>query len=195
MALYACTAVLNENPASRIQAIVALWCRRFAGPGLIRPSMRPIAQEWRNRASRIEIARWRMAVFQSAPSEGNSASLNTMSTMPSRRSPLLATCLYSAMGTTPSSLARLRMLRDSIPPGAEPPSAEPSRPPSLADPKALDKCTAYTYPGARVYGVHQGTGREAGSDGGKGRLRIIKGGVQSELKQEDRGGCGRVLHR
>ena len=46
--------------------MTASWWRRFAGPGLRRDSIRPIAQRWRSSASRTEIARRRIAVFQSA---------------------------------------------------------------------------------------------------------------------------------
>jgi NADPH:quinone reductase-like Zn-dependent oxidoreductase len=44
-----------------------------------------------------------MAVFQSAP-PGGSISPTTTSTMPSSSSSLLATCLYSAIGTTPQKV-------------------------------------------------------------------------------------------
>src|SRR5674476_847117 len=50
-----------------------------------------------------------------APCVGGSISATMTSTMPSRSSSLFVTCLYSAMGTTPSSWARLRMLTTSIP--------------------------------------------------------------------------------
>jgi len=69
--------------ASRRHFIVSLWYRKFAGPGRIRDSIRPIAHRWRISAPRIESARFRMAVFQSAPPLVKSTSAKTMSTMPS----------------------------------------------------------------------------------------------------------------
>ena len=59
------------------------------GPGLARDSIRPIAHRWRSSASRTEIARRRIAVFQSAPATGRSISAKTRSTMPSRTSLLV----------------------------------------------------------------------------------------------------------
>ena len=59
-----------------------------------------------------------MALFQSAAGNGKSISLKTMSIMPSRRSSLLTTCRYSAIGAAPRSSARLRMLSDSKPPAS-----------------------------------------------------------------------------
>ncbi len=53
--------------------------------------MRLIAQGWRVMAARAERARSRIAVFQSAPSDGRSISAKTMSIMPSRMSSLFAT--------------------------------------------------------------------------------------------------------
>jgi hypothetical protein len=73
---------------------MASWCRRLAGPGLSRPSIRPTAQRWRLSASRTEIARLRIAVRQStSAADGTSISLNTRSTRPSRMSSLFATWL------------------------------------------------------------------------------------------------------
>src|SRR6266566_5082733 len=69
-----------------------------------------MAQRWRDRTWRAEAARWRMAVFQPAPPEGRSISLKTRSIMPSRRSPLLATWLYSDIASTPRTSPSLRML-------------------------------------------------------------------------------------
>ena len=62
-----------------------------------------------------EVARLRMAVFQSPPMEGTSISPATMSTMPSRMSSLLATCLYRDMASTPSSRPSLRIDSDAMP--------------------------------------------------------------------------------
>ena len=50
--------------------ITASWCRSVAGPGEVRDSIRPIAQRWRDRTSRAETARWRIAVRQSTPLGG-----------------------------------------------------------------------------------------------------------------------------
>src|SRR6266542_2557176 len=82
-----------------------------------------------------------------------------------------------AIGTTPSSSARLRMLRDSIPPwsarataarttrslvsrarrgGPSACSAFSATVPSRCQKFPLDKCTPYTYASARVYAVHLG---------------------------------------
>ena len=55
-----------EKPACRRQASTALWSRELAGPGVIRVSISPTAQRWRLRASRVEIARRRIAVLQSS---------------------------------------------------------------------------------------------------------------------------------
>jgi hypothetical protein len=60
-------------------------------PGFIRPSIRPTAQRWRLRASRVETARPRIAAFQSPPTGGGSISPNTMSIIPSISSSLLGT--------------------------------------------------------------------------------------------------------
>ena len=57
---------MSKPPARRLP-ITASWCRRFAGPGVRRDSIKPIAQRWRRSASRTEIARRRMAVLQSGP--------------------------------------------------------------------------------------------------------------------------------
>ena len=51
-----------SKPAARRLPITASWWRRFAGPGFRRDSIRPIAQRWRARTSRTEIARRRIAV-------------------------------------------------------------------------------------------------------------------------------------
>ena len=59
--------------------------------GLARDSSTPIAHGWRTRASRAEMARWRMVAFQSASSDGSSISPKTRSTMPSRISSLSVT--------------------------------------------------------------------------------------------------------
>jgi hypothetical protein len=96
-----------EKPAPRRHPSTASWWRSVAGPGEIRDSIRPIAQRCRARTSRAEMARWRMAGFQPASLDGRPISLNTTSTMPSRRSPLLATWLYSDMASTPEHLAEL----------------------------------------------------------------------------------------
>src|SRR5271166_4804742 len=56
-----------------------------------------------------------MAVFQSASPEGSPISLNTRSIMPSRRSPLLATWLYSDIASTPRTSPSLRMLSEEMP--------------------------------------------------------------------------------
>lgn len=61
--------------------------------GVVRVSISPIAQRWRDKAARAEIARCRIAVFQSPSPAGNSISVKTRSIMPSRRSDLLATWL------------------------------------------------------------------------------------------------------
>ena len=106
------------KPAARSLPITASWCRRFAGPGRLRDSIRPIAQRWRARTSRSEIARSRMAVFQSAPPEGRPISLKTTSTIASMRSSLLATWRYSAMGATSSISASVRMVSASSPPAS-----------------------------------------------------------------------------
>ena len=57
-----------------------------AGPGVTRDPIRPIAHRWRRRASRAEIARWRMAARQPTLPGGRPISLNTRSTIPSSRS-------------------------------------------------------------------------------------------------------------
>ena len=49
----------------------------MAGPGEVRDSISPIAQGWRDSASRAEIARSRIAVLQSVPPEGSSISPKT----------------------------------------------------------------------------------------------------------------------
>src|SRR5947208_7936850 len=87
---YAWTVISSEKPALRRQPSTASWTRKLSGPGLVRDSIRPVAQRWRRRALRVAIARWRIAAFQSGESEEKSISPKTMSTMPSRRSSLLA---------------------------------------------------------------------------------------------------------
>ena len=87
--------------------MTASWCRRVAGPGVRRDSISPMAQGCRVMTVRIEIARCRMATFQSRSWAGSSISLNTASIMPSRRSSLLETWLYSDIVPPPSCLAEL----------------------------------------------------------------------------------------
>src|SRR5215203_1903997 len=106
------------KPAARSLPITASWCRRFAGPGRLCDSIRPIAQRWRARTSRSDIARSRMAVFQSAPPEGRPISLKTTSIMASMRSSLLAMWRYSAIGATLSISASWRMVSASSPPAS-----------------------------------------------------------------------------
>ena len=60
-----------EKPASRRQPRTALWRRGCAGPGVVRDSISPTAQRWRLSASRVEIARRRIAVFQSTSVVGS----------------------------------------------------------------------------------------------------------------------------
>ena len=79
------------KPPSRRQPRTASWSRRLASPGVARDSIRPTAQRWRLSASRVEIARSRIAVFQSTSVGGSSISLKTMSTIPSRSSSLFGT--------------------------------------------------------------------------------------------------------
>ena len=57
----------------------------------------PVEESW------AEMARVRMAVFQSAPPDGNAISLKTRSTTPSMMSSLLNTWLYRDIASTPSS--------------------------------------------------------------------------------------------
>ena len=71
--------------------MLASWCRRVAGPGEVRDSSSPIAQGWRRQHRRAELARLRISARHSPSYDGSSISLNTMSTMPSRISSLLAT--------------------------------------------------------------------------------------------------------
>jgi hypothetical protein len=59
-----------EKPLWRRVPSTASWWRRVAGPGEVRESISPIAQGWRDKISRAEMARWRMAVFQSTPAVG-----------------------------------------------------------------------------------------------------------------------------
>src|SRR5437016_5683111 len=56
-----------------------------------------------------------MAGFHSPSAGGRSISLKTMSTMPSRRSSLLATWLYSDIASTPTCSPSLRMLIEAMP--------------------------------------------------------------------------------
>src|SRR6201999_1819581 len=130
---------------------------------------------WRVVASRTEIARRRMADRQSSSITGDSISPKTMSTMPSRSSSLLATCLYSAMGATPSSCASRRVLKPSTPPSPASASAASStidllrrvRPVFVSWVIALDKCTPYTY--SPEQSVHRTPLRERESHHGKFR--------------------------
>lgn len=62
-----------------------------------------------------DIARWRMARFRPPAADSNSISLNTGSIMPSKRSSLLATWLYSDIAPTPTAWARLRLNSVSMP--------------------------------------------------------------------------------
>ena len=64
------------------------------------------AQGWRKKASCAEIAYSRIATSQSSGA-GSSISPTTRSTMPSTRSPLLATWLYSDIASTPSARGEL----------------------------------------------------------------------------------------
>ena len=78
----------SRSRPRRRQPRTASWSRRLAGPGLVRDSIRPTAQRWRLSTSRVEIARRRIAVFQSTSVVGSSISPKTMSTIPSRSSSL-----------------------------------------------------------------------------------------------------------
>ena len=49
------------KPALRRQAVTASWWRRFAGPGDVRDSNRPIAHGWPARTCRVDTARRRIA--------------------------------------------------------------------------------------------------------------------------------------
>src|SRR6185436_8195983 len=88
------------------------------GVGSPRDSSTLAAHGCRSSARRAERMRSRIVVFQSAPSIGASISATTTSIIPSRSSSLLATCLNSAIGTTPSSCASRRMLSGSTPPSS-----------------------------------------------------------------------------
>ena len=105
----------GEKPASRRQPRTASWCRSVAGPGEVRDSIRPIAHRCRARTARTDIARWRMALFQPPAADGSSISANTRSIMPSRRSSLLVTWLYSDIASTPTAWASLRIDSVSMP--------------------------------------------------------------------------------
>ena len=102
-----------EKPASRRQPSTASCSRRFAGPGVVRHSIRPTAQRWRLRAARVEIARRRMAVFQSTSVDGSSISPKTMSIIPSselvlvRRRSGRATSRRLQLGREPAHRQRL----------------------------------------------------------------------------------------
>ena len=69
----------------------ASWWRRVAGPGEVRACRSAIAHGWRRSTDRAEFARRRISARQSPPAVGSSISANTMSTIASRISSLLAT--------------------------------------------------------------------------------------------------------
>src|SRR2546429_112272 len=64
------------------------------------------------------MARWRMAGFHPPSAGGRPISLNTMSIIPSSRSPLPATRLYRDIASTPSIWPSLRMLSAPMPPSS-----------------------------------------------------------------------------
>lgn len=111
----------REPPARKIPIIESRYSST-AGVGVarafIRASMTPDAHGWRNSMRRADSTRRRMAVFHSVLPAGGSISPTRTSIMPSSSSFLLVTCLYSAMGTTPSACAILRILSASTPPSS-----------------------------------------------------------------------------
>ena len=86
--------------------MTASWWRSLAGPGEVRVDIRAMAQGWRDRASRAETARRRIAIF-SRPPAGSSITAKTRSTMPSRSWSLLPTWLYSDIASTPTASPQL----------------------------------------------------------------------------------------
>ena len=74
------------------------------------------AHGWRRNVAWAEIAHRRSAMSQGSALDGSSISSTARSTMPSTKSFLFSTWLYSDIASTPSLLASLRMVSDSNPP-------------------------------------------------------------------------------